>query len=187
MTSKLNLIVAFWGKMRGIGWRNDIPWPHLAQDMQHFRKITQGGGHNAVIMGKNTALSIPAQHMPLPGRHNIICSSTWCQNAAIIPPHLVHAECAPSLTAAIKSAHDAQYHEIFVIGGAQIYQQALLQNLDKIYITELDFPHDLTFDTFFPECDFSGYTKTVRQHAACIATNSGKVCGSIRFIKYQKI
>ena len=67
----LNIIVAYC-KNRGIGAGNKLPW-RLKQDMLLFKKLTVGKGNNAVIMGKNTWLSLPKA---LPERSNFVISES---------------------------------------------------------------------------------------------------------------
>lgn len=66
------LIVAM-SKNRGIGCNNSLPW-NIKEDLVNFSKITKGNGNNAIVMGKNTWLSIRSK--PLPKRDNLILSSS---------------------------------------------------------------------------------------------------------------
>jgi dihydrofolate reductase len=183
----LNLIVAYWKQNYGIGFNNTIPWPNITADMRYFKKVTVGGGRNTVIMGKNTALSIPPKYMPLTDRHNIVCSTQWHNNPSSIPKYLKgNIECANTLSGAIEIASKNYCEEIFLIGGQQIYQHGLTLSPCNIYITELDFKYSLEFDTFFPICDLSNYilTQTSRQHTLMI--HDTPIEGAITFKKYQK-
>ena len=56
MNNNINLIVAMC-KNNGIGYKNELPWK-ISSDLKKFKKLTQGKGNNAVIMGKNTYESI---------------------------------------------------------------------------------------------------------------------------------
>ena len=67
----MKLIVAFC-KNRGIGLNNKMPW-YLKSDLKRFKKLTIGKGNNAIIMGKNTWISLKC--LSLPKRSNIILSS----------------------------------------------------------------------------------------------------------------
>jgi dihydrofolate reductase len=69
----INIAVAMTGN-GGIGFKGGLPWPHLKGDMALFSKRTTGAGFNAVIMGRNTWLSIPETRRPLKNRTNIIIS-----------------------------------------------------------------------------------------------------------------
>ena len=68
---KINIIVAF-SKNRGIGINNKLPWS-ISSDLKKFRNLTIGDGNNAVVMGKNTWISLPIKY--LSNRDNLILSS----------------------------------------------------------------------------------------------------------------
>lgn len=97
----------------GIGKDNDLPWPRLPADMRHFRNLTKAG--QAVIMGRKTWESLPADNQPLPGRLNIVLSRNADFKAE-------GAEVHSSLEAAL-GAHPNE--ELFVIGGAALYREAM--------------------------------------------------------------
>ena len=127
--SSLTIIVAT-DKRAGIGINNTLPW-HLPEDLAHFKKMTSG---HPIIMGRKTFESIGR---PLPNRRNIIISrnATWQHEGT---------EVYPSLEAAQK-ALAAQ--SAFVIGGAQIYAQAMpLAN--QLIVTEIQ--QEFPCDAFFP-------------------------------------
>ena len=117
-----------------IGKDNTIPW-HIPEDMAHFKQLTQGC---AVIMGRKTWDSLPPRFRPLPGRTNIVVTrqSNWraegAQPAASLPAAL--ALCDPRQT-------------LWVIGGAQIYAEAL-PLADSIEVTEID--KDFEGDAYAP-------------------------------------
>lgn len=73
MKITINIAVAMTGN-GGIGLKGGLPWPNLKDDMRLFSKRTTGSGYNAVIMGRNTWLSIPETRRPLKNRTNIIIS-----------------------------------------------------------------------------------------------------------------
>jgi dihydrofolate reductase len=128
---KISLVVAM-GAGRVIGRGNQLPW-HLPADLRHFRKLTTG---KPIIMGRKTHESIGR---PLPERTNIVVT----RNAAYRAPGclVVH-----SLEEALQAV--AQHEEAMVIGGAQLYRQAL-PGADSLYITLIR--HEFAGDTFFPE------------------------------------
>jgi dihydrofolate reductase len=117
-----------------IGLNNKLPW-HLPADLAHFKNITMG---KPVLMGRRTYESIGR---PLPGRCNIIITRDPCFDA----PGCVVAD---SIDSALKSADYAD--EVFVIGGALLYQQ-LLPQVERLYMTLIH--HEMEGDTFFPELD----------------------------------
>jgi len=105
---KLSLIVAY-AQNNVIGRDNTLPWK-LPSDLAHFKRTTLG---HPVIMGRKTWESLGRQ---LPGRRNIVISRN---------PHYAAqgAQCVTSLALAIEAVQDAE--QAFIIGGAQIYQEAL--------------------------------------------------------------
>ncbi|MCV7028842.1 dihydrofolate reductase [Mycobacterium sherrisii] len=94
-----------------IGRNGDIPW-HVPEDLARFKQVTVG---HTVIMGRRTWDSLPARVRPLPGRRNIVLSRQADFTAD-------GAEVARSLETAVESLTEP---EAWVIGGAQIYAQAL--------------------------------------------------------------
>jgi dihydrofolate reductase len=117
-----------------IGKGNAMPW-HLPADLAHFKRTTLGC---PVIMGRRTWESLGRA---LPGRRNIVVSRT----PGFLAPG---AEVAASLADAWRLAEGAR--EAFVIGGAQLYAQALPE-ADRIYLTDVE--GEVEGDTFFPEPD----------------------------------
>lgn len=116
-----------------IGRDGDMPW-RLSTDMKRFRATTMG---KPIIMGRKTWESFPKR--PLPGRQNIIVT----RDAAY---HADGADVVHSLDEALNLAHGAQ--EICIIGGGEIYAQALPM------ANRLDVTHVLAVidgDTFFPQ------------------------------------
>lgn len=117
-----------------IGKGNALPWS-LPADLDHFRQTTAG---HAVIMGRKTFESIGR---PLPKRRNIVIS-----RQADYQPGGV--EVVTSITDAISLV--PQSEEAFVIGGGEIYRQAL-PLADRVYLTRVH--TDIEGDAFFPELD----------------------------------
>lgn len=164
--TKLSIIAAI-GKNRELGKNGKMPW-HISEDFKRFKQITSG---HPVIMGRKTWESLPVK--PLPGRCNIVITrdSKFKINDST-RPRLV--EITRSLGDAIGKAdemlkspkgtssgaqvqHDTgEGEEIFVIGGGQIFEQAI-SLADKLYLTVIDANFDA--DTFFP--DYSGFKKVV--------------------------
>jgi len=128
---------------RGIGKSGGLPW-RIPADMAFFRALTQGseaGAANAVIMGRATWDSIPERFRPLPGRHNIVLSR---RGLDAVP---AGATVVGSLAEALAEA--AGSPRIFVIGGAQIYREALAHpECETLYLTRVNGTHGC--DTFFP-------------------------------------
>ncbi|MFT7583186.1 MAG: dihydrofolate reductase [Myxococcota bacterium] len=115
-------IVVAADEVGGIGVNGDVPW-HLPSDIAHFRRTTMGEGgegldRNAVIMGRLTYESIPDKWRPLQHRKNIVMTRNpagynWPDDVLT----------ATSLDDALAQAKS--YRSVFVIGGGQIYTQAL--------------------------------------------------------------
>jgi dihydrofolate reductase len=150
---KIALVVAA-ARNRAIGLNNKMPW-HLPEDLKYFKRVTMG---KPVIMGRNTFESIGR---PLPGRPNIVISRNADYKAEGIT--LVN-----SLDAALQAAAKLLppgVDEVMVIGGAQIYAQALAQ-ADRLYLTEVDAEPEA--DAFFPAIERAEWRESAREsHAAC--------------------
>jgi len=117
-----------------IGKDNHLLW-HLPNDLRFFKRTTTG---HPVIMGRKTYESVGK---PLPNRRNIIVTRQAAYAAA--GTEVVH-----SLAAALEACTGVQ--EVFVVGGAEIYQQAL-PFIDRIYLTRVHVV--LPGDSFFPQLD----------------------------------
>jgi dihydrofolate reductase len=117
-----------------IGKDNQLLW-HLPKDLRHFKDITAGG---TVIMGRKTYDSVGR---PLPKRRNIVITRQDIQ--------IEGCEVVNSLDAAIALCKDEQ--EVFIVGGAEIYRQAM-HITNRIYLTIVH--HSFDADTFFPEIDY---------------------------------
>ena len=128
----------------GIGLNNDIPW-NFSKDMEFFRNITKSNNifdKAIVIMGRKTIESLPKQY--LPNRINIVISST------LEIKFNNKYSCVRSFHDALEMAYQingSQYtNNIWVIGGAQVYEQAFRHpDINLIYHTNID--HDFACDT----------------------------------------
>ena len=129
------VIIAAVASNRVIGRDNQLIW-NIPEDMAHFKALTQG---HTVLMGRKTWESLPPRFRPLPGRRNIVVSR---QPDYAAPG----AELAGSLEAGLALA--AANETVFVIGGAEIYQQAFAV-ADRLEITAVDLAPD--GDSWFPE------------------------------------
>ena len=130
-------IIAAVARNRAIGFENKlIYW--LPNDLKRFKALTTG---HTIVMGRNTYLSLPKG--ALPNRRNVVLSTTVSE----IPGCDVY----PTLKAALKSCKDDE--DIYIIGGARVYEQAL-PLADRLCLTEVDdTPKEA--DAFFP--DYSGW------------------------------
>jgi dihydrofolate reductase len=119
-----------------IGRDNAMPW-HIPEDFKHFKTVTMG---KPCIMGRKTFESILAQlGKPLPGRVNIIVSRKNYQHEGALT--------CRDLVEALQQATKTNIDEICIIGGAQIYAQAI-DLADKIYLTRVH--QSPEGDAFFP-------------------------------------
>lgn len=138
-------IVVAYDKNYGIGAAGDMLWKRdLPADLEHFKKLTIG---KSVIMGRKTFESIGR---PLPGRQNIVVTAELTEIHGVMT------------AASLEDAYDMALGEIFVIGGGQIYKQALY-DIDRIFATEID----ATFseaEIYFPAIDMDIWAETSRQH-----------------------
>lgn len=153
--SRFSIIVALDIK-NGIAKQGQIPW-HNRSDLHFFRETTHGQGRNAVIMGRKTYESLPANVRPLPGRQCVIISTTW--QPSDHPNILIYS----SLLEALIGLGQAHYEHVFVAGGERVYQEAIRHFLylcDHIYVTR--FAHDYECDQFFPWSDIESMPHTTQ-------------------------
>ena len=144
---KKAIIVAY-DTDRAIGRGGDLPWGRsLPADLAHFKRLTRGGD---VIMGRKTFESIGRR--PLPERENIVISSR--------PTGVKGVLTAVNLSSALALSR----YPTFIIGGAQVYSDALnAPEIDTIYATEVEAAFS-NADTFFPELDMTVWEETDRVH-----------------------
>ena len=129
-----------------IGINNTLPW-HLPEDLAHFKRTTLGC---PVIMGRKTWDSIPAKFRPLPGRTNVVVTrqADWQAPGALR---------AGSVEQAMQLCADQP--DAWVIGGAQIYAQALPLASSAV-VTEID--ADFEGDSFAPLLG-AGWAESTRE------------------------
>lgn len=152
LSPTISLIVAM-SRNRVIGMDNRLPW-NLPEDLKRFKALTTG---HVIVMGRKTYDSIGK---PLPNRENRVVTrqENYSLRGARVFASLADALTAPIETAPAGSGQSESgaapvltFDEIFVIGGAEIYKQAL-PLADRIYLTVID--KDYEGDAFFP--DLSG-------------------------------
>ncbi len=134
---RISVIAAMGEKTRAIGKNGGLLW-RIKEDMQHFVDITSG---HVVIMGRKTWDSIPAKFRPLSHRTNIVITRNpdFKADGAVI---------ANSLEEAFEKAREFEEEEIIVMGGAEIYKQAL-PLAERLYLTLVE--SGAEGDAFFPE------------------------------------
>jgi len=132
-----------------IGKNNDLVWS-LPNDMKYFMNTTKG---HYIILGRKNYDSLPPKFRPLPNRTNVVV--TRQKELVLEGAHVVH-----TLEDALDFCRTNNQEKIFVIGGGQIYEQAL-PFTDTLYITEIH--HSFEGDTYFPEIDMSEWKEVSRE------------------------
>lgn len=158
-------IIAAIGQNNELGKNNDLIW-HLPADLKRFKKVTSG---HHIIMGRNTFESIGK---PLPNRTTVIITrnDNYFKEGCLI---------ANSIEQALELAKGDD--EIYIIGGAQIYQQAIASDLvDKLDITIVHESFDA--DVFFPEIDKTKWKETSREDFKADEKNKF----DYSFVSYEK-
>lgn len=148
-----------------IGKDGTMPW-HLPEDMAHFKQLTHGC---PVIMGRKTWDSLPPRFRPLPGRTNIVITRQPEWNE-------IGAQRASSVRDALQIAEQSNATTVWVIGGAQIYAQAL-PLAQRVEVTEIaqDFDGDAHAPELGPE-----WVETARE--AHTSTNGL----AFAFVRYER-
>ena len=149
---KVSLIAAL-GQNREIGKDNDLIW-HLPKDMKFFTEITT---NHFVIMGRKNYDSIPDKYRPLKNRTNVIVTRQkgfHAENCVVVN----------SIEEGIELAKFEGETECFIIGGGQIYDYSLKNNLaDRMYLTHIHESFDA--DAFFPNFDPENwFCKEIMKH-----------------------
>ena len=154
-----------------IGAAGALPW-HLPEDLRRFRRLTTG---HAVVLGRVTHESIVARlGRALPGRTSVVVSSRGMPGgggAAMAGQGAGDGEVAwaGSIAAAMAAARAAEARggpagsggEVFVLGGASVYEQALPE-VDRVYLTRVH--REVTGDTSMPDGWLDGFELVGRDH-----------------------
>lgn len=157
-------IIAAAGENNALGKDNKLIW-HLSDDLKHFKNLTKG---HHVIMGRKTFESMPKA---LPNRTNVVISRQKdyvAENAQVVS----------SLEAALAFAQEDD--RPFIIGGGEIYSQAL-PFADCIELTRVH--DDFEADTFFPEIDTTVWREVWRENH----DKDDEHAHAFSFIRYEKI
>lgn len=135
-----------------IGVQGNLLW-HMPKDMRWFKENTLGAD---VLMGRKTYDSFPEKFKPLPNRTNIVIT----RNDALSFPEEVLV--CNSLEKAFEVAEKCTQTEKYIIGGAEIYKQAL-PFCNELVLTKVHatFPQA---DTFFPEIDYNQWHTIWEEH-----------------------
>ena len=135
---KISMIVAY-GKNWEIGLNNQMLW-HISEDFKNFKTITSG---HHILMGRKTFESIGK---PLPNRTSIVLSNSGFEHEGV---HTFN-----DVQKAFDFARQAGEEELFIIGGANIYE-TLFPYVDKMYLSEVDYEGEA--DAYLKEIDFSSW------------------------------
>ncbi len=148
MIRPVNIIVACAVETQAIGQDGKMLW-HLPVDLKYFKARTKD---QIVIMGRKTYESIGKA---LPNRINIVISSDIKYRDKVDKGVWV----APSYSEAVKLTNSFKEKEVFVIGGGQVYEQAMKGFVEYLYITWVGYKNDglIDGDTFFPDFDRDKY------------------------------
>ena len=146
---KISLIAALSSADRAIGKENKLLWK-IPEDMRRFKSLTTG---HVVIMGRKTFESIGK---PLPNRTNIVLT----RSESFAPAGTIACR---SLDEALTAARKIEQEEIFVIGGAEIYKEAM-PIADKLYLTIVQ--SSAPGDAFFP--DYSSFQSITARKAGAM-------------------
>jgi dihydrofolate reductase len=165
---QINLIWAQ-AKNRVIGLNGQMPW-HLPEDLAHFKKTTLG---HPVIMGRKTWDSLPPKFRPLPGRMNIVISSSEDMRENLKKNGTYPAQ---NLREALLICEQANHGQVWVIGGAQIYAQAL-PLAQRAVITHIDAAY--AGDAFAPELG-AGWQEAAR---SALTSSQG---AHLDFVDYRR-
>ncbi len=138
-----------------IGRDNQLPW-HLSEDLKQFKKITMG---HPIIMGRKTFESIGKA---LPGRENIVVTRKPDFSAEGVTV-------CRDLTSLLKQ-HLSSEEEVFVIGGSELYEQAL-PHVRKLYITLIE--DEFEGDAFFPDKNWKNNFEIVSNEGPFESAESG--------------
>ncbi len=163
----ISAIVAMSIPDRAIGVDGELPW-YLSSDLKFFKKTTI---NKTIIMGRKSFESIGR---PLPKRNNIVITRDpyYIATGTII---------SHSIEEALSTAHDIdEKSEVFIIGGGQIYAQAM-QYCDRLYITEVK--AEIKGDTYFPEFEAAEWKEVSRESHQADEKNDH----DFDFVLYERI
>ena len=138
-----------------IGKDNALPW-HLPNDLKYFKNKTWG---MPIVMGRKTFESIGK---PLPGRKNIVLTrnNNWQADGVAV----VH-----SIEAAISLAAENDVKEIFLIGGAELFNSTI-KDADRLYLTRIH--HRFEGDVYFPEIEENNWQLLKETHCPADEKNA---------------
>jgi dihydrofolate reductase len=164
---KISMIVAY-GKNWEIGLDNQMLW-HISEDFKNFKKITSG---HHILMGRKTFESIGK---PLPNRTSLVLSRGNFKHEGV---HTFN-----DIEKAFNFAKDNGEEELFIIGGADIYNM-LFKYVDKMYLSEVDFEGKA--DAYLKEIDFTNWKIKEQKDYEAIVEDGKIKSPAWKFIVYEK-
>ena len=169
--NQVSIIAALGTHTRIIGMKGDLPW-HLSDDLRRFKEMTRA---HPLIMGRTTWNSFPPRAREVTTRTHIVLT----RDPAFSHPHAVSAHSMQSALAYARCMPGGD--EIFIGGGAQVYEEALAHGYaDRLYLTLVD--SDAPGDCHFPDWRDSGYLKIIAENAPIIETGKPRY----RYITVEK-
>jgi len=166
----------------GIGYKGTLPWPKIERDLRFFSQMTKSSVfpyNSAVVMGRKTWESIPANVQPLPFRDNFVVSALHDTGSSFSSSSSSstsdHSDSPPTGVTFIKNLSEIRnyamnYDHVWFIGGASIYEQILasptLFPVDDIYITFVDesYEHDAAFPLMYQYESVEEWQKLRNKH-----------------------
>jgi dihydrofolate reductase len=142
-----------------IGDKGKVPW-RISDDLKRFKRLTMG---HPIIMGRKTYESIGK---PLPGRTNIVLTRS---SSFVAPPEVLKFD---TLDAALDHCRAQREEIVFVVGGSEVYRQAL-PLADKLFVTEVH--RCVNGDTKFPDYDRSRWREVARE--------DGPECSFVEYVR----
>lgn len=147
MLPQVSIIVSITQESRAIGKKSGELLFRISDDLKRFKTLTTG---HPIIMGRRTHESIGR---PLPDRTNIVITRNldYKTEGCVV---------VQSIEEALARAREVDNEKIFIIGGGEIYKQAL-PHTDKLYLTIVE--SDMSGDVFFPEYEKDFTKETYRE------------------------
>jgi dihydrofolate reductase len=175
---RYTIIVGYDFNNRAIGYDGRLYYS-LKDDMAHFKEITnftrEPNRKNLVVMGRKTWDSL--RKRPLPNRHNLVISSNYIDGVDTVN------SITEAKTYIEDNTESLSINQVFIIGGATIYDQFLKANLvDEIIATEYIKLTDEVYpaDTFFPTSYLKGFNKAVSIY---LGSDSKFTANVVRYVR----
>ncbi|MUW14420.1 dihydrofolate reductase [Halorubrum sp. CBA1125] len=170
------VLVAAVAENRVIGADGGMPW-HYPADLAHFKRLTTG---HPVIVGRTTYESIVAGiGGPLPDRTNVVLTTRDIDDADLSEGAIVANGVEKAIERAAADAADRGVDEVYVVGGAAVYEQ-FLDRADRMVLTEV--PERPDGDTRFPAWDADRWSEVDRK-----TVGNGDDEDDLAFVTYERV